>query len=143
MRATHTTTHPRPTTQWETVRRALLQRRQELATQMYGELARTRRDRVGGRYTDVCDQADESFYGELAQGFAEIAAADLRMIDLALERIAASRYGRCEDCGRRIPAARLRALPFADLCVECKKKEEAEERLVHRPAALAFSLEGN
>lgn len=50
-------------------------------------------------------------------------------IDNALRRMESGRYGICEDCGRKIPAARLRALPFAYLCVECKAREEREGEL--------------
>jgi RNA polymerase-binding transcription factor DksA len=39
-------------------------------------------------------------------------------IDAALARLAAGTYGRCEVCGRQIPAARLEARPTARTCVE-------------------------
>ena len=38
----------------------------------------------------------------------------------ALVKIEAGTYGRCEQCGRPIPQARLQALPYAALCVACK-----------------------
>jgi RNA polymerase-binding transcription factor DksA len=41
-------------------------------------------------------------------------------IDRALLKIEAGSYGRCEQCGRPIPQARLKALPYAALCVACK-----------------------
>jgi DnaK suppressor protein len=41
-------------------------------------------------------------------------------IDRALAKIDAGSYGRCEQCGRPIPEARLQALPYAALCVSCK-----------------------
>jgi DnaK suppressor protein len=41
-------------------------------------------------------------------------------IDRALVKIEAGTYGRCEQCGRPIPQARLQALPYAALCVACK-----------------------
>lgn len=41
-------------------------------------------------------------------------------IDRALAKIDAGNYGRCEQCGRPIPQARLKALPYAALCVGCK-----------------------
>jgi RNA polymerase-binding protein DksA len=47
-------------------------------------------------------------------------------IDNALRRIESGKYGVCEDCGQRIPEARLKALPFAYLCVKCKEREERE-----------------
>jgi DnaK suppressor protein len=41
-------------------------------------------------------------------------------IDRALAKINAGTYGRCEQCGNPIPQARLKALPYAALCVACK-----------------------
>jgi DnaK suppressor protein len=41
-------------------------------------------------------------------------------IDYALERIADKTYGYCERCFQPIPKPRLRALPYARLCVACK-----------------------
>jgi DnaK suppressor protein len=41
-------------------------------------------------------------------------------IDRALAKIDAGNYGSCEQCGQPIPQARLKALPYAALCVGCK-----------------------
>jgi RNA polymerase-binding transcription factor DksA len=41
-------------------------------------------------------------------------------IDSALAKIDGGTYGICEQCGRSIPQERLRAIPFASLCVQCK-----------------------
>jgi DnaK suppressor protein len=41
-------------------------------------------------------------------------------IDEALARIDAGTYGVCERCHQAIPKPRLRALPYARLCVACK-----------------------
>ena len=48
------------------------------------------------------------------------AAAAVEEIDEALVRIDRKTYGACERCHAPIPKARLRALPYARLCVECK-----------------------
>jgi RNA polymerase-binding protein DksA len=45
-------------------------------------------------------------------------------IDRALSRMDAGSYGICERCGKKIAVARLEALPFAALCIECKSREE-------------------
>ena len=45
-------------------------------------------------------------------------------IDRALRRMDAGSYGICERCGKKIGVARLEALPFAALCIECKSREE-------------------
>jgi RNA polymerase-binding transcription factor DksA len=41
-------------------------------------------------------------------------------IDYALERVVDKTYGYCERCYQPIPKPRLRALPYARMCVACK-----------------------
>jgi RNA polymerase-binding transcription factor DksA len=48
------------------------------------------------------------------------AMATIDEIDMALKTIETKMYGACESCGQPIPKARLRALPYARLCVSCK-----------------------
>lgn len=50
----------------------------------------------------------------------------LHQINEALERIERGIYGICEDCGEDISENRLAAMPFAHLCLECKRKEEVK-----------------
>lgn len=46
-------------------------------------------------------------------------------IDAALARIGEGTYGVCERCGRPIGEGRLEALPYATLCIECARAEQA------------------
>ena len=46
----------------------------------------------------------------------------LRLIDQALARVDNGTYGTCAECGEDIPIERLKALPFALLCVDCQQK---------------------
>jgi RNA polymerase-binding transcription factor DksA len=55
--------------------------------------------------------------GLLAGAREEVAA-----LDRAASRLAAGTYGRCLECGREIPAARLEALPAAETCLTCAGK---------------------
>ena len=52
----------------------------------------------------------------------------LRQIDTALARLHAGRYGFCSSCSDPIPLARLRAMPFATLCVPCQERDERTTR---------------
>ncbi|HYI45944.1 MAG TPA: TraR/DksA C4-type zinc finger protein [Actinomycetota bacterium] len=45
-------------------------------------------------------------------------------IDRAVRRIDEGSYGTCERCGKPIDAARVKALPHASLCLDCKRREE-------------------
>ncbi len=47
---------------------------------------------------------------------------NLHDVDLALAKIAAGTYGTCERCGRPIGAERLEAIPWALLCIDCKRE---------------------
>ncbi|HLA67917.1 MAG TPA: TraR/DksA family transcriptional regulator [Acidimicrobiia bacterium] len=43
----------------------------------------------------------------------------LAMVEESLSRIKDGTYGRCDQCGAAIPVARLDALPYTKLCVDC------------------------
>jgi len=49
-------------------------------------------------------------------------------INEALERIDTGTYGICEECGEDISEARLKARPVTTLCIDCKKKQEMDEK---------------
>ena len=52
----------------------------------------------------------------------------LSKIDHALAKFEAGEYGKCENCGELIAAARLRARPVAQYCIDCKTEQEQNER---------------
>ena len=52
----------------------------------------------------------------------------LRQIDAALARLLAGGYGFCSSCSDPIPLARLKAVPFATLCVPCQERSERTSR---------------
>jgi RNA polymerase-binding protein DksA len=74
----------------------------------------------------LADHASDMFDREVDDSLEENAEQLVREIDAALERIAAGTYGTCDRCGRRIPEDRLDAVPYATLCVACKRMEERE-----------------
>jgi DnaK suppressor protein len=47
----------------------------------------------------------------------------------ALERIETGSYGICESCGEEISEERLEARPVTTLCIECKTKQEQDEKV--------------
>ena len=48
----------------------------------------------------------------------------LTLINNALLRIQQGKYGLCLQCGKAIPEARLEALPYAFMCINCASKAE-------------------
>lgn len=58
---------------------------------------------------------------EILKAIGETAWAELHHIEHALERLDAGTFAKCEQCGERIEAERLRAVPYATRCRSCAK----------------------
>jgi DnaK suppressor protein len=52
----------------------------------------------------------------------------LALIDQALARIDAGKYGICDNCGQRIAPERLEANPHAMMCIACQSKLEKKRK---------------
>ncbi len=52
----------------------------------------------------------------------------MRLIDSAITRIEQGKYGLCMKCGKKIPRARLEAIPYALMCIECQTADERRNR---------------
>lgn len=48
----------------------------------------------------------------------------IKKINKALEAIEDGTYGKCKKCNRLIETGRLEIMPYADVCVTCKKEED-------------------
>ena len=48
----------------------------------------------------------------------------LTELDTARQRLRQGQYGYCQECGTKIPAKRLEALPQATRCVPCQRDHE-------------------
>lgn len=79
--------------------------------------------------TDLGDQAsaeaDQNFILRLREREQKL----LKKIDEAIDRINEGTFGICESCGGQISVKRLKARPVTTLCIDCKTKQEAEERI--------------
>lgn len=56
----------------------------------------------------------------------------VQAIQEALERVDGGTYGMCESCESEITEARLGALPFTRLCVNCQAEREKEAKASRR-----------
>ena len=72
----------------------------------------------------LADHASEMFDREVDESLGENADQLVRDIDAALARLDDGTYGTCTRCGQPIPEERLDAVPYAVLCVSCKRDEE-------------------
>ncbi len=53
----------------------------------------------------------------------------LKKIEETIERIDNGPYGICEECENEIGIKRLEARPVTTLCIDCKTRQEEEERI--------------
>lgn len=78
---------------------------------------------------DLGDQAsavtDQNFMLRLKEREQKL----LKKIDEALDRMATGTFGICESCGGEIGIKRLKARPVTTLCIECKTKQEEDEKV--------------
>ena len=105
----------------------LLRMREDLVR----EIARRSRENKGKTTQDIGDILDsvsEERTRELDMLLTDREKQKLKQIDDALERIEENLFGLCEECGVKIPKARLKVVPFAKYCVECKEAIEREEK---------------
>jgi len=72
----------------------------------------------------LADLGTDSHEQDISLGLMENETDELHEIQEAFERIKDGSFGLCETCRKKIPKERLKAIPYARLCVSCKKKEE-------------------
>ena len=72
----------------------------------------------------MADVGTDNFEHEFTLGLIENEEGELREIDAALERLDKGEFGLCESCGKAIPKSRLKIVPYARLCIECKRDQE-------------------
>jgi DnaK suppressor protein len=90
-------------------------------------ISRTQRDASGDISAFTSHPADISTESDEREKVASLITREtqnLKELDAALERIRDASYGKCDICGGDIPPARLKALPFATLCVKCQTEAE-------------------
>lgn len=73
---------------------------------------------------DSIDQAADSSARELLFELNHGEKQRLENIESALKKIEQGRFGLCEKCGNIITKKRLKAVPYARLCIKCKAKME-------------------
>ena len=109
----------------ENMREVLLTRRDALRKALAGDLSMLKelREQSSG---DVVDFALDSAQDEISSQLAEVESRELGYIENALEQIRQGKYGKCEACEANIPLARLQALPYATLCIQCQREAEKD-----------------
>lgn len=105
----------------------LLKRRKSLLTDDVLGLNRSASDRSAGdaaHSNHMAESGTDAFEEDVRLARMESESEELDEIDAALERIHDGLYGVCEECGSRLSLERIRAIPYARLCIACKQMEE-------------------
>jgi RNA polymerase-binding transcription factor DksA len=98
-------------------------------------LKRSNRDASGelsGYSLHMADAGTDNFDREFALSLVSNEQEALYEIEEALKRMEDGTYGVCEMCEKIIRKERLKAVPFARMCVQCQAVSERENH--HRPA---------
>jgi DnaK suppressor protein len=78
---------------------------------------------------DPLDRAVTEFDTSFAFRLREREGNLIRKIEDALSRLEDGTFGICEECGEEISQGRLQARPITTLCIKCKDKQEAYEKI--------------
>jgi len=73
-------------------------------------------------YGSQAAAASQVFAQQRDLALREAAERRVREVDAALGRMDAGTFGLCTACGGRIADARLEALPWAALCIDCQRR---------------------
>src|SRR3989338_7816571 len=95
------------------------------------DAATSHKDASGGisTYTfHMADVASDHYERELSLNIATAEQQMMYAIDEALKRIEDKSYGYCLDCDKPIAGRRLKAVPYASLCIACQRARESRPR---------------
>lgn len=73
---------------------------------------------------DFAEQATQNENNEVMDYLGNSARTEISQIHHAIARIDTGEYGICLRCAEAISPARLAALPFTELCIDCADKAE-------------------
>ena len=132
-------------------RQNLLDLRDQLMDAMYGVQQETLRKAAEGGEASGSgmhqgDAGSDAYDRDFALNLLSQEQDALQEIEAALERVSAGIYGFCEMSGKKIPQARLEAIPFARLTVECQttwEKEFPQRRFRSEDAAAIAFIAAN
>lgn len=99
------------------LKKLLLEKRRELISSL---------DTLNSSVSSPPQTEEDTFSYELSFHLLETQENQLNEIDFALRKLSENSYGICASCERAISFQRLKALPNATLCIDCKTKAEKE-----------------
>jgi DnaK suppressor protein len=79
---------------------------------------------ISGYTYHMADVATDSYDREFSMGLASNERQLLYEFDDAMKKIEDGTFGVCEDCKDLISKSRLKAVPYARMCIKCQEKKE-------------------
>jgi DnaK suppressor protein len=73
---------------------------------------------------DAGDVANDDAERDVNTQLVALESRELAKIERAIDAIRTGRYGTCDGCEKKIPIARLNALPYTTLCINCQRTQE-------------------
>lgn len=110
------------------MRDLLLQRREEIVRNLASNNDDFKEIVEGGDPKDFGDIVTTNVDRKMLEFMSEKEMKRMQQIDSALVRIEQNKYGVCIKCSKKIPEDRLRAIPYALMCVECQSLNERKKR---------------
>jgi DnaK suppressor protein len=107
---------------YNVLEKALIAQRDELSARINGRINEVRIDREPD---DSAALASDRSTRDMVVATLDRERRTLEEIHGALSRIAKGKYGICGSCDEPIPDARLKALPWARVCVRCAEQSFA------------------
>jgi len=130
-----------PKKELQNYKKKLLAKKEELLTELQRldkaslhETAQEGSGNLSGYVTHIADVATDSYEQEKNLNFMDNVESTLSEVEKAMEKIGRKNFGKCEKCGEDILSKRLKAEPFASLCMECKTAEEERRSVGRIPA---------
>ena len=107
------------------LKEVLLRKRSEILSASTGTRPLPASMDVNSRQGDLADQASGNNEVHIQLKLKQTDAKILQAIEEALYRMEKGGYGICRDCGDPISSARLEAIPWTRVCIECKQKQSS------------------
>src|SRR5215472_18982708 len=91
---------------------------------LHAESARTPTTEPGSKSGDWIDQSSQENDLHVRLALKQTDSKLLRAIEEAIHRIDQGTYGICMECENEIAPARLEAVPWTRVCIDCKVKQQ-------------------
>jgi len=121
------------------LRRLLINRREEIVKEAKAEISKYIKGEKRQLVETALDDGDWSVI-DLSEDISlkQLSAhrENLLKIDEAMRKLKEGTYGKCEDCGEEISDKRLKVIPFAIYCIDCKEKREQIEEMEKKEGLL-------